>query len=394
MYNNILVPVDNSQQSNYAVDASTSLAGKFNSKLTGIHVYAARLHDNRFKQMEGGLPEEYQNETVLKKQRAIHGSLITKGLQIISDSYLSAFEEKCLHGGIACHSKILEGKNFVEIVNEIKASRHDLVVMGATGLGVVNTTTTGSTCERVLRRARSDVLVMKNQPFPGNKILVAIDGSSQSFAGLKVALQIAKDFNSKIEAVSAFDPDFHRFAFSNISTVLSEKAKSVFKFEEQEKLHDEIIDKGLAKIYRGHLNTAKKIAEEMKVQLETTLLSGKAFDEILKQVSKSEGSLLVVGRFGAHKVDSLDIGSTAENLVRLSPCSVLIVNGQFLVPEENLFQNEIRMSWSIEAELMLERIPAMARVMAKNAIEKFAEEKGYREITPDVMSQAKKKFGM
>ncbi len=394
MYRNILVPVDNSEYSNYAVDASISLAGKFNSHLVGSHVYAARLHDKRFKQMEGVLPERYQNETVLRKQRVVHDSLITRGLQVISDSYLSAFQEKCADAGITGNGKILEGKNFVEIVNEVQTSSYDLVVLGALGLGAVETSMMGSTCERVLRRVRSDVLVVKKKSFPGKKILVALDGSSQSFAGLKVALRIGKDFDLQIEAVSAVDPNFHRYAFHKLSGVLSEKSKKVFKFQEQERLHEEIIDKGLAKIYQGYLNAARKIAEEEKVEIETTLLFGKAFDVIHKRLFEVDASLLVVGRFGVHNVDGLDIGSTAENLVRLSPCNVLVANGQFLVPEENLFQNGSRLLWSMEAELLLERIPAMARGMAKKAIEEYAKERGYREVTSDVMDEAKKKFGM
>ena len=394
MYRNILVPVDNSEYSNYAVDASISLAEKFNSHLVSSHVYAARLHDKRFKQMEGVLPERYQNETVLRKQRVVHDSLITRGLQVISDSYLSAFQEKCADAGITGNGKILEGKNFVEIVNEVQTSSYDLVALGALGLGAVGTSMIGSTCERVLRRVRSDVLVVKKKSFPGKKILVALDGSSQSFAGLKVALRIGKDFDLQIEAVSAVDPNFHRYAFHKLSGVLSEKAKKVFKFQEQERLHEEIIDKGLAKIYQGYLNAARKIAEEEKVEIETTLLFGKAFDVIHKRLFEVDASLLVVGRFGVHNVDGLDIGSTAENLVRLSPCNVLVANGQFLVPEENLFQNGSRLLWSMEAELLLERIPAMARGMAKKAIEEYAKERGYREVTSEVMDEAKKKFGM
>ena len=42
-------------------------------------------------------------------------------------------------------------------------------------------------CERVVRRVQRDVLVVKNfdGPTAGEKILVGIDGSPQSFGGLK-----------------------------------------------------------------------------------------------------------------------------------------------------------------------------------------------------------------
>ena len=44
--------------------------------------------------------------------------------------------------------------------------------------------------------------------------------------------------------------------------MLSTKAQKVFRFKEQEKLHEEIIDSGQAKIYTAHLEVAKKIAED------------------------------------------------------------------------------------------------------------------------------------
>jgi nucleotide-binding universal stress UspA family protein len=64
------------------------------------------------------------------------------------------------------------------------------------------------------------------------------------------------------------------------------------------------------------------------VEVKSTLLAGKAYDEIKKHLEKEPPSLLVVGRFGAHKTDEQDIGSTAENLLRISPCNVLITGNE------------------------------------------------------------------
>ena len=52
MFRKIYVPVDNSDYSNRAIDLAVQLGRAFDSTLTGCHVYAARLHDYRFKQME------------------------------------------------------------------------------------------------------------------------------------------------------------------------------------------------------------------------------------------------------------------------------------------------------------------------------------------------------
>ena len=53
--------------------------------------------------------------------------------------------------------------------------------------------------------------------------------------------------------------------------------------------------------------------------------------------------------------------------------------------------DEIR--WSAEAEQRVEqRIPSFIRPMARMGIEKYARERGYREITPQVLDEAKSIF--
>lgn len=63
------------------------------------------------------------------------------------------------------------------------------------------------------------------------------------------------------------------------------------------------------------------------IEVKSTLLAGKAYDEIYKYLGKEPAALLVAGRFGAHKTEEQDIGNTAENLLRLAPCNLLITGG-------------------------------------------------------------------
>lgn len=325
MYKRILVPIDNSDYSNRGIDLAIDFAKKFDARLVGIHVYTAQLHGVRFKQMEVTLPAEYQEEKELEKQRNIHGSLISQGLTIITDSYLDQFESRCQKMDVDFERIAVEGKNFQALVDEIQTGEYDLVIIGALGLGTVKDSLIGSVCERVVRRIKTDVLVIKNLlPFKAGKIVVAIDGSAQAFGGLKTALALSKAFNVEVEAISAFDPFFHSTVFSQIAGVLSKEAGETFKFEEQETLHEKIIDSGLAKIYQSHLDTSSEIAYEAGVKLKTTLFAGKAFEQILKYVREEEPWLLVVGRIGIHSADDMDIGSNTENLLRLAPCHLLI----------------------------------------------------------------------
>ena len=95
MFKNIYIPVDNSDYSNACVDLALELAENSDAIISASHVYAAKMHDVRFRQMESGLPEEYQDEEELEKQRNIHDQLITKGMEVISDSYLDVPKAKC-----------------------------------------------------------------------------------------------------------------------------------------------------------------------------------------------------------------------------------------------------------------------------------------------------------
>ncbi len=324
MYEKIFIPIDNSEYSSFCVDMGISLAKRVGSLLIGSHVYTARLHDQRFRDMEDGLPGHYQQEERLKKSRMVHNSLIEDGLRLISDSYLDVFEKKCVETGIQFNRKLMEGKNWLELTKEVRRSKYDLVIIGALGLGAVNGNLIGGVCERVVRRVGIDVLVLKNGMSISERIIVAIDGSNHSFLAFDKAVAMARLFDLKIEAISVYDPYFHRRAFEGLVGVLSEEAGKKFKFKEQEKLHDNIIDAGLKKIYQGYLEKAAKRGSQEGFEVKTTLLTGKPYYELSRYLEEVSTSLLVIGRYGAHQVEEQEIGNNAENLLRLAPCNVLL----------------------------------------------------------------------
>jgi nucleotide-binding universal stress UspA family protein/predicted Zn-ribbon and HTH transcriptional regulator len=394
MFIKIYVPVDNSEYSNQAIDMALALAKPWHATIVGGHVYAAKMHDYRFKQMEYTLPEEYQDETELERQRKIHDSLITLGLQLISDSYLDVLKARCEALEVPFEAKTFDGKHYKVLADDITHSDYDLVVMGALGLGAVKDSQLGSVCERVVRRVQRDVLVVKHLEQPvtgGDRILVGIDGSPQSFGGLKTALQLGKTFGKTVEAVSVYDPFLHYVAFNGIVDVLSEQAAKVFRFKEQEQLHEEIIDTGLAKIYQSHLEVARQIADEDGVEIQLTLLPGKAFEKILQHARKVKPWLLVLGRIGIHsQSDDVDLGSNTENLLRLAPCHVLLSSSTHVPPLD--LRAEESINWTDEAEARMARVPPLVKGIARTAILRFAIERGHSVVTSDVIEQAMEAF--
>lgn len=404
MFRKIYVPVDNSDHAMRSIELAVHLGKLFKAELIGCHAYAARMHDIRFKQMEFTLPSEYQIEAELEKQRSIHDTLITMGLQLISDSYLHVMQQKCEAAKVPFLPKMIDGKNYKVLVEDINNNDYDLVIMGALGLGAVRDSLVGSVCERVLRRTKTDTLVMKNthpleeqlagngdgeirhEAGNGGQIVVCIDGSPESFSGLKTAIQLGKALNKKVEAIAVYDPYLHYTLFNSIANVLTEKASKVFKFKEQEQLHEEVIDTGLAKIYQSHLEVARKLAKEDDIELKITLLDGKAFEKIIQYVRRERPWLLVLGRIGVHSDPDMDIGSNAENLLRLAPCNLLFSSKRY-TPAIDVRAEE-SMVWTDEATALLNTAPESVRGVARTTIHRWAMERGHSVITRKVIEQA------
>jgi len=395
MYKTIYVPVDNSEHSNRAVSAAVALGKKFEANLVGCHVYAAKMHDYRFKQMEYTLPEEYLDEVELERQRKIHDSLITMGLKLISDSYLDQMDRMCKEENLPFTPKMMDGKHHTELIRDIAESDYDLVVLGALGVGRVRDSQIGSVCERVTRSVARDVWVVKHVPAAGeaegDTILVGVDGSPQSFGALMTALELARRFGKKVELIGVYDPYLHYSVFNGIVSVLTEKAAKVFRFEEQNQLHEEIIDTGLAQIYQSHLEVAETMALGQGVELKKTLLDGKAFQKILDHVRKTNPWLLVLGRIGVHSDPTeTGLGSNTENLLRSCPCDVLLTT-KTAVPELDVRAEE-SIRWTPEAEERMKRVPALVKGIARTGVLRLAVEKGHSVITNAVIDEAMDRF--
>ncbi len=387
-YRSVLLAVDSSDHSNRGTQDGVSIAALWNARVTGCHVYAAKLHDVRFRQMEGGLPEQFREEQELERQRDVHDDLITRGLSIITDSYLDQTERACEENTLAFERRSLEGKNYAELSREANSGGYDLLVLGAQGLGAVRKHHLGTVCSRVARRSRIDTLVIKepDRAVNAGPIVVAVDGSSKAYGGLLTALSLAKEWRVAVHVVAAFDPYYHYVAFNRIAKVLSEEAGKVFRFKEQEQLHEEIIDSGLAKIYEGHLEVARGIAAEQNMEIQTELLTGKPHHVISKYLQEFKPSLLVLGKLGIHADDELDIGGNAELLLQEVECAVLLGMREHQPAVEQVAA--VTTSWTNEAEKRMERVPSFVRNMARMAILRYAQERGHTVITENIVEEA------
>ncbi|MGH7444640.1 MAG: universal stress protein, partial [Longimicrobiales bacterium] len=428
-YREVLVPVDNSPLSDAAVERAIELARASGGRITATHVYAARLHDIRFRQLEIGLPARFQAPAEIKRQRKIHDKLIEKGLQLISDSFLDDVDRRCTAAGVPLTRQLLEGINYQEIAREANSGagrlpsligfdpniadkydgservrgdvrvdddgrlvaedevledklagsserEYDLVAIGAHGLGQQALSQLGSVVARAVRVIERDVLIVKRDaPLQGGRVMVCVDGSSYAYRGMRIALELCREFNATLYVCSAFDVEYHHVVFNNIKDVLSVQAAKVFKFEEQEELHNNIIDRGLLKLAQANLKRAQVMASEYPdVDLVPQILVGKPFQCIQQWIEEVQPTLLVCARHGAHRIEDTEMGSQADNLTRQAACDVLLIGTADVRADDIPWIEEDGrqgLEWAPEAEVRIQRVPPFALGIARMAVEEY-----------------------
>jgi nucleotide-binding universal stress UspA family protein len=440
LYRELLVPVDNSHHSTWAVDRALELCRASEGHLTANHVYAARLHDVRFRQLETGLPAQFQTPDEIKRQRKIHDKLIEKGLQLISDSFLDQVGLRCEEAGVPMTRQLLEGINYEEIIREANEGLgclpsligfdpniaagydgggrvrsdvsvgengrlvaedeeheerlagssgrdYDLLVMGAHGIGIQPLSQMGGVVSRVARGVEKDMLLIRDdRPLAGGRWIVCVDGSAYCYKAMRQVLEMAREFGAKLFVCSAFDVEYHHAVFHNIKDVLSVQASRVFKFEEQEELHNNIIDKGLLKLAQANIKRAEAMAEEYPdVELETQILIGKPFQVVMQWAEEIDPTLLVLARHGAHRIEGTEMGSQADNVLRLASCNVLLIGTMDVRPEEIPWieeDGEQGLEWAPDAEVRILRVPPFALGIARRAVEEYVLERDERLAGP------------
>jgi nucleotide-binding universal stress UspA family protein len=363
MYQSICVPLQQSAQGEKTETVATELAKVFNGKVVGLQLTEQNRRRQRLEKMAALLPKGEQLLAEIETDALDSGPSPTTNLDVrVHDALRDAFAD----------------------------GNYELVVIPAHRCGEVSNASIGPYAERMIRRSHVDTYVVKEESLDGlngdGHILVGMDGSQESYAGLVTAIELAKRLGKAVECVAVYDPYIHYTLFNGIVNVLSEEASRVFKFADQEKLHEEIIDTGLAKIYQAHLEVAVKVADDLGFKIKATLLDGKAFQKILRHVNRTNPWLLIMGRIGVHSDHSMDVGSTCENLLRTVPCDTLIISERYQPPVD--VQAEASVQWTPAAKDKMKRVPDFVVGVATTAIIRWSMERGHSVITPSVINAA------
>lgn len=392
MYSRILVALDGSECSLAGGEIALSLARSLGSEIVASHIYDARLHSVRFREMEPTLPEQYQKDESISQLREDHKGLIFEGFEALSKGYIEQFLKRAQKNEVFVSQVNREGRNYIELLQIAKEYKIDLIVLGADGLGKVQEGLLGSTTGRVLRLAQCDVLIVRRSPIKG-KVLVGIDGSSEALAALRKAINWGRALGKSLQLVAVYDPYFHNQVFKTMARSLSPERQQEVGLAEQETLHEQFIDGGLEKLYQSFLSQAHEQCSGRGIDTETKLLRGKIFNALVDHAQSTDVDLIVVGRFGHHREDIAKIGSNSEEVARHAQANVLVTE-PLRSPQQTAVQKRSSLEWNKEALESLERIPPFARSMAKQGIEDYVRSKGGTRVTFQDVQEVARRFGM
>ncbi len=286
----ILCPVDFSEFSAKAYDYAYSLAKHYRAKLFLEHVV--------------------QPLTISCPYAAFPDSVSTINEKVRAEAaqQLRAFEKIHTHNGIRAEQIVQEGVVTDSILSFAEQQTIGLIVMGTHGRQGLDRLTVGSVTEKVLRKARCPVLVVRRpshdfvdpehqDPVHLRKILLCTDFSDCSLSALDYAFSLAMEYNADLTLLHVVED------LPDSKDLQSVTAAAIRKLE-------------------------KPVPDEAQnwCTVKPVVRLGKPYQEIIQLALESQTDLVIMGVRGRNALDLALFGSTTHRVIQLGSCPVLAVH--------------------------------------------------------------------
>ena len=307
-FKNILLVYDGTEEGKSTLDRAVNLVTRNQARLTIIDVI-------------DGIPQDYQMLIAAQHPQEIMEFVVKKQKERL-EQYIVPF----LEAGLKVTTKVLVGKEFIEIIREVLRNNHDLVIKTARGKGGVRDILFGSTAMHLMRKCPCPVLVMK----PGrsrrySRILAAVDVTpaeakvnTLNAKIMDLATSLTHLDQSELHIIHAWNIPYERLLKESVD----KSSREIEKWENKtRKLPKKFLDDFL-----------KKYTLE-KVRHQVHLLKGRASELIPELAQKKRINLLVMGTLCRTGIPGFFIGNTAEKVLHRVNCSVLTVKPEgFITP--------------------------------------------------------------
>lgn len=343
---NILVPIDFSALSIQAIETAKGLAQRFDATIHLAHVHESCSTARFALPMAAAIPySTYTYDQEAEKRAARDLTLLAKKHELpLSAAHLligsPAFDKIC------------------RLARELPA---DLIVTPTHGWTGLNHVFLGSTAERVVRHSPCPVFVAHERPSSAargiNKILVPVDYSKCSLAGLQYAIEFAKKFAARLVVLHVVD----------LGPQLMTDGYGVYDLSPYKE--------AAARASERQMRAFLRRVNFGSVPFETSAAAEFCPEGIYRAAKKDKVDLVIMSTHGRTGLKHILIGSIAERVVRRAPCPVIVVPSHPEIRSSQLARRTPRARRTKLSKIPLARYPreALTRKYRKLAVNPFPE---------------------
>ncbi|MBQ0786479.1 MAG: universal stress protein [Oceanihabitans sp.] len=227
----IIVPIDFSEHSEYALETAAVLAKKYDAEILALHML----------ELSNALISNAEN--VQQEETVFYLKLAEKRFQ--------DFLDKAYLKDIKVTPLVKHFKVFSEVSEVAKEHGADLIVMGSHGASGLKEVLVGSNTEKVVRHSNIPVLVIKQNPILTDfeNVIFASDFSEEAIKPYLNASRMFKVLDAKMHLVYVNLPD-NRFRSSveiekRVASFLKAAEGNIDKMKEVAYVNDYSIEKGV-----------------------------------------------------------------------------------------------------------------------------------------------------
>jgi nucleotide-binding universal stress UspA family protein len=260
-------------------------------------------------------PEQVRLHAVAVRELALDlGAAARDELEAVAREASEQARRALARGAAQVSAAVLQGPAGPAILAHARRLRARAIVLGSRGHGPLRRLVLGSTSRLVVREAHCPVLVVRERPARGQRVVLGIDGSAQSRRAAAFLASLDPGQGARVRVVAAIEP-LRMPSLGQLPAGVRASLRAQAR---------ELAEERQRKAQRA-VEAARRKLEGAGWSVRTEVCEGVPLETLLSRVGSERADLLVIGARGTGGMRRWLLGSVAEGALEHAPCAVLVV---------------------------------------------------------------------